>query len=428
MNRIEPTRRHVLGVTAAAIGLAATRRARADTTTLRVYWWGATDREKRTNATDALYMQRNSDIKIVGETVGWGDYWTRLATQAAGHNMADMIQMDYGYIYQYSRRRALLPLDPFVGKELDLSAFSQDSIGGGKVDGKIYGVSLGLNSTSLIYDRQTFERLGQAPLDWPVAWEDFAKRAIAFTKATGREDYWASQDSGGAGPALEVWLRERGKLMYMADGKFGADAADMGEWFAYWHDLRAQRGCVPPEVQALEKTDIDTSVVTLGKAAITFQNSNQLVGYQALNKNKLDIAMYPAGAPGTKSGQYLKPSQMFSIAATTKYPEATAKLLSFFVADPDAGKILSVERGIPASSVVRDAISPSLDPLGKRMLDYIAFISDKVTPLPQPPPRGAGEVLALLLRTNESVAFKRVTAADAGKSFVRDAADILSRA
>jgi multiple sugar transport system substrate-binding protein len=78
--------------------------------------------------------------------------------------------------------------------------------------------------------------------------------------------------------------------------------------------------------------------------------------------------------------------------------------------------------------VVRDAISPSLDPLGRRMLDYITFVSDKVTPLPQPPPRGAGEVLALLLRTNESVAFKRATAADAGKSFVRDAADILARA
>ena len=427
MTMHQPTRRRLLGATAAAIGLVAAHPARAETT-LRVYWWGATDREKRTNATNALYMQRNPAIKIVGETVGWGDYWTRLATQAAGHNMSDMIQMDYGYIYEYSRRRALMPLDPFVGKQLDLSAFTQDSIDGGKVDGKIYGVSLGLNSTSIIYDRETWEKLGQQPLEWPVTWADFAKRTAAFTKAAKRDGYWASQDSGGAGPALEVWLRERGKPMYTAEGKFGADAADMGEWFAYWHDLRAQGGCVPPEVQALEKTDIDTSVVTLGKAAITFQNSNQLVGYQAMNKNKLDIAMYPAGAPGAKSGQYLKPSQMFSIAATTKFPEETATLLSFFVADTEAGKILSVERGIPASSKVREAISPSLDPLGKRMLDYIAFISDKVTPLPAPPPRGAGEVLALLLNTNQSVAFKRVSATDAGKSFVRDAADILARA
>ena len=416
-------------VTAAASGclLAMLLARAADTVRLRIYWWGATDRAERTNKADALYMQLHPDITITGETVGWGDYWTRLATQAAGHSMADIIQMDYGYIYEYARRHALLPLDPFVGKQLDLGGFTQNSIDGGKVDGKIYGVSLGLNSTSLVYDIQTFEKYGIEKLDWPVTWSEFAKRATALTKAAKRTDYWGSQDAGGAGPALEVWLHERGKPMYTDGGKFGADATDMAEWFAYWQDLRAGGGCVPPEVQALEKTDIDTSVLTLGKAAIAFENSNQLVGFQALNKNKLDIAMYPAGPSGTKSGQYLKPSQMFSIAATTQHPEQTAQLLSFFVADPGAGKILSVERGIPASKLVRDTIAPSLDDMGRRMLDYITFISDKVSPLPPPPPRGAGEVLALLQRTNESVAFKRVTPANAGKQFLSDTDDILAR-
>jgi multiple sugar transport system substrate-binding protein len=184
---------------------------------------------------------------------------------------------------------------------------------------------------------------------------------------------------------------------------------------------------VPPEVQALDKTDIDTSGLTQGKSAVSFANSNQLVGYQALNKSHLDIAMYPAGKPGTKSGQYLKPSQMFSIAATTKAPEAAVKLLSYYVADPEAGKVLGVERGIPASKAVRDAIDPTLDDMGKRMSAYIAFISDKVGDLPPPPPRGAGEVLALLVRTNETVGFKKLTVADAGKQFMKDCEGILSR-
>ena len=85
-------------------------------------------------------------------------------------------------------------------------------------------------------------------------------------------------------------------------------------------------------------------------------------------------------------------------------------------------------RGIPASKQVRDAIAPSLDELGRAMSDYIAEISDRVTPLPPPPPKGAGEVLALLLRSNEQVGFKKLTPADAGKQFVKESADILSRA
>ena len=129
-------------------------------TRLRTYWWGAKERADRTNKVDEMYMAAHPGTTITGETLGWGDYWTRMATQAAGRNLADLIQMDFGYIFDYARRRALLPLDGFVGKEIDLSGFTQQSIDGCKVDGKIYGVSLGLNSTALIYDRETFEQFG----------------------------------------------------------------------------------------------------------------------------------------------------------------------------------------------------------------------------------------------------------------------------
>ena len=38
-----------------------------------------------------------------------------------------------------------------------------------------------------------------------------------------------------------------------------------------------------------------------------------------------------------------------------------------------------------------------------------------------------GEILALLVRTNESVGFKRTTPTAAGASFVKEATDILAR-
>jgi len=418
-------RRTLLGTSAASL---LSLRAQAQAATrLRLYWWGGVERAERTNKTSELYMKAHPSITVAGETVGWGDYWTRMATQAAGRNLPDVLQMDYGYIFEYARRGALLPLDAHVGKELDLSGFDAASVDGGRVDGKIYGVSLGLNSTSIVYDRETFNALGLARLSWPVTWEDFAKRMTEATKALKRDGIWGSTDAGGSGPALEVWLRGRGREMYTTEGKFGATAADMADWFAYWAEMRATNACVPPDVQALDKLDVDTSVLTLGKALVGFANSNQLVGYQAVNKKKLDLAMYPAAKTDQKSGQYLKPSQMLSIAATTKNKDEAVKLLSFFVADTEAGKLLGVERGIPASKKVREVIAPSLDAMATRMSSYIAEISDKVSPLPPPPPRGAGEVLTLLLRTNETVGFKRATPAAAGAQFVREATDIISR-
>ena len=85
---------------------------------LRLIWWGNPDRDKRTNAVVDLYQQANAGVTIDPETYAWNDYWPKLATQAAGQNLPDVIQMDYRYIFEYARRGQLADLTPFVGKEL----------------------------------------------------------------------------------------------------------------------------------------------------------------------------------------------------------------------------------------------------------------------------------------------------------------------
>src|SRR5205085_846879 len=156
------TRRSILragaGVAAAAV-FARPGIAQSDVR-LRMFWWGSRERAERTDKTNQLFQQKNPGITVTGETLGWTDYWPRLATQAAGRNAADVIQMDYRYIYEYARRGALLPLDTYVSKGLDLSEFSEAAIDSGKVDKKIFGVSLGLNSTAMMYDQGLLTTLG----------------------------------------------------------------------------------------------------------------------------------------------------------------------------------------------------------------------------------------------------------------------------
>ena len=47
------------------------------------------------------------------------------------------------------------------------------------------------------------------------------------------------------------------------------------------------QGLRSADVQSIYKNSPDTNMVTLGKAAMDFAHSNQLVGYQALNKDKV---------------------------------------------------------------------------------------------------------------------------------------------
>ena len=394
---------------------------------LRMFWWGSRERAERTDKVNKLYQQNNAGLTITGESLGWNDYWPRLATQTAGRNAADVLQMDYRYIFEYARRGALLPLDEHLSKSLNLKDFNKATVDSGKVDGKIYGVSLGLNSTSLIYDKDIIQSFGLKAPTWQMTWSEIGDLAVEITKAAKRDRYTGIQDGGREEPALEVWLGQRGKSLYTAEGKVGYDDKDIGEWFAFWDDLRKRGGCAAADTQALDRGEIDANLLTLGKAAIAFAHSNQLVGFQALNKSKLGLSTFPDGGPGAKPGQYLKPSMLWSISAQSKQKEAAVKLLNFFVADPEAGKLLGVERGVPPSDAVRKAVTPTLDELSQAMADYITLISDKVGPLPPPPPNGAGEVATLLRRVNEQVGFGRLSPAEGARQFITESNAILAR-
>ena len=429
MTKTGISRRAVMASAAAVSGAAALgwAPAFAEDIRLRMFWWGAKERADRTEKANRLYEQKHAGTTIVGETLGWSDYWPRVATQVAGRNTADVLQMDYRYIFEYARRGALLPLDEYVPKDLNLGDFSPAAVDSGKVDGKIYGVSLGLNSVAFMYDKQLIQTLGLKEPAWNMTWAEFGDLAAEITKAAKKDGFFGIQDGARYEPALEVWLRQHGKPLYTPDGKLGFEEADIAEWFNFWDGLRKRGAAAAPDVQALDMNEIDTSLLTLGHAAMVFANSNQLVGFQAAIKSKLGMTMFPSGGAGAKPGQYLKPSMLWSVAASSKQPKAAVEVVNFYMNDKDADLVLGVERGVPASAAMRQAVEPTLDELGKAQAQFITFIGDKVGTIPPPPPAGAGEVATVLRRVNEQVGFGKLSVADGAKQFVMEAKAILAR-
>ncbi|WP_332774842.1 ABC transporter substrate-binding protein [Polaromonas sp.] len=388
---------------------------------LRCFWWGNPDRDRRTKAMLDAYSKK-SGTQIAAESLGWGDYWTKLGTQTAGGNAPDLIQMDYRYLFEYARRETLLPLD----KLLPLPDFSPQERDGGKVDGKLYGVSLGSNSKAMVYDTGMLEKVGVKTMDMNWTWDDFAKIAGDISKINPGK-YWGASDNSRWEQGFEQWLNQRGKMLYTADGKAAFTRDDVAAWFDLWDKLR-KAGAVPPaEVGATNNGKVEEYEITRGLAAMSFVNSNQIVAFQGLNKNKLAISVFPRTKTGT-SGHYIKPSQMMSISSRCKAPEEAARIIQFMVNDPEGVRILGIERGVPCSVAARAVLTPELDALGKMQVDFIAALSKVAVALPPPPPKGAGEVENLLRRVADSVAFGRVSIKDAAQQFHTEVQGILARA
>ncbi|MGB3336004.1 MAG: extracellular solute-binding protein [Devosia sp.] len=422
-------RQFLMGTSAlVAAGAAGVMPAWAQASSLRLTFWGGQARADRTYAVTDLYKAaKGTDIE--GEFLAWNDYWPKLATQTAGGNAPDLIQMDYRYIVEYAKRNAIAPLDEFVGGVLDLSSFDADQLEGGKVDGKLYGISLGANSVATLVNTAAFAEAGvEAPTnDW--TYDDIMTKGEAFAAANIRGGMKMMTDSSGTEPMLDNWLRQKGLALYTADGKLGFGADEMVEWFTMWNKFRDAGVIVGPEDQALDTGPLETTMLVTGNAALMPSNSNQLVGYQALLQDKLDMVGYPRLAAGVGGGHYRKPSMFFSVAGSSANKEAAADFLNFFISDPEAVKALGVERGIPCVSAARDVVAPTLDEGSQIALNFVANLGDLLGPLPPPPPAAAGEIDISLLRTlSQEVGFGARTPEDAGPYFVTEATAILERA
>jgi multiple sugar transport system substrate-binding protein len=422
-------RQFLMGGTALVAGAAAgIRPALSQEDRLRLLFWGGQDRADRTYKVTDMFAA-DSGKQIDGEFLAWNDYWTKLGTQVAGGNAPNIIQMDYRYIVEYATRNAILPLDQHVGGPLKLSDFDQDQLDGGKVGGQLFGISLGANSVAMLTNLTVFEEVGIAPPNRDSTFDDYMTMGEAFNSANIRGGMKVISDGSGVEPMLDNWLRQQDLALYTADGKLGFGEEEMVEWFRLWAGIRDAGVCVSAEDQALDTGALESTMVILGKSATMPSNSNQLVAYQSISPDSLTILNYPRIAPGVGGGHYRKPSMFFSVGGEDEKAAAAAEFISYFVNNPEAAKVLGVERGIPCSASVREALAPTLDEKSQIALNFVANLGDLLGPLPPPPPPAAGEIDASLLRViSQEIAFGARTPEDGGKAFVEQAAAILERA
>ncbi|WFU01631.1 ABC transporter substrate-binding protein [Rhizobium sp. CB3171] len=428
MNR----RSFMIGTAGAAAGLAfgagGSLPAFADTTQLRAMWWGSPDRGKRTVAVAELFHSKNPDISIVGESISGDGYWAKLATGMASQTIADVFQLEPSTISDYSKRGACMPLDQFVPSTLNVDSFGKDVLKLTTVDGKLYGVGLGLNSFAMFYDEDVFKKAGLTPPGPTTTWAEYADLTVELTKAAGKRAYWGGPYGARYNYVLDAWLRQRGKSLYSEDGGLGFGVDDAKEWYSYWEDLRQRGGTVSPDVQTLDQNTIESNCLAQGKSAIGMAYSNQLVGYQLVVKSKLAITMLPREKKDGPSGHYYRPALIWSVGSSSKNGEAAAKFINFFVNDLDAGKVLGVERGVPMSPAVRAAILPTLNPVEQQTVKYVELLKDQVGAYPAPAPLGANEFDQNVMRpVADQLAFGKITVAEAAQKLVEEGKTKLKR-
>ncbi|MCL6590760.1 MAG: extracellular solute-binding protein [Firmicutes bacterium] len=399
-----------------------------DKVTLRLAWWGNPTRDARTLKVVELYMAKNPNVTIETETTSWAGYWDKLATQAAANNLPDIIQQDYAYITQYAQKDLLLDLGPAVrAKKINLANVPDTFISGGKVNNKLYGISLGTNAFCLYYDPAVLQKAGvPAPApNW--TWRDFEKMAVEIYSRTGVQTLPLSATDPKV--AFENMIRQTGKPFF---NKYGTglgftDPQLLIEFYDLQLRLLKANALIKPDL-AFVATTPQESPFAKGLSWVQFCWSNQVVSEQAAANRPIAISLLPRIANPKRPGTFLKPSMFFSVSKASANKDEAVKFINYFINDLEANQILLAERGIPIIPKIRDALMDIMPPVNRQIFEFINLAgNNNASPIDPADPPGASEVLKIFRTIDQEVLYGATSAKEAAAKFMAQANEILGK-
>lgn len=389
-----------------------------DESSLRFSWWGNPERAATTQQVIDLFVEKNPELTVSAEPGDISGYFDKLATSVAAGDEPDVITMGGAYPAEYAARDVLLDLGTVEGA-LDLSVMDEGARTNGQVDGTQVAVTTGINAPGMIVNPAVLSEAGvEMPDPETWTWDDFAEVAAAVSESSADGIYGSG--SVFTHDSIDLWARQHGQLLYTEDGEIGVDVETVRSFFEY-SKMLIDTGASPGADELVELTDVgpEQTLMGQGRAAFMLTWSSSLTALSEASGAELEVVKIPGES--VESGAWLQSSQFYTISARTQAPETAAAFVNFLVTDPEAGKLILTDRGVPAVEAVRQAILPELSATAQREVEYISALGEMELKQTWIGPAGSTAVEEITPRHQNTVLFGSATAQEAAEAWHAEA-------
>ena len=369
---------------------------------LRIYWWGGDLRNGMTREALDLFTAAHDDIEVAPEYSEWTGYWDKLATQFAGGDAPDVLQMDEAYIDSYGSRSSLLDLET-VSDVLDLSAMDEAVLETGRLaDGTLVGAPLGIGIFSVGVNPTILEKAGvEMPEDTTWTWDDFAEVSAAVSEwaKTAGEDVVGFDFFGTGVAELGAWARQSGEQLFPREDETLVSVETITAYLEHALTL-VQTGATAAPSEQLEDAAAGVEQGRFGtnRAAFHLQFHTQVQTFQKSSGSPLTLLRLPALTSGDHQ-MVNKASMYWSISAKAADPTRAGTLVDFLLRDKEAAKVLKIERGVTAFPELQTEIESVLDENEMVSLEFARTMQEEVVRPPLVTPAsgvGFGDELSRL--------------------------------
>ncbi|MRG61679.1 extracellular solute-binding protein [Agromyces sp. CFH 90414] len=384
--------------------------------TLSFTWWGNDTRHAATEEIIAAFEAEYPNITIEPQYTDWAGYWDKLSTSVAAGDIPDIIQMDEKQLSTYAANGVLADLGE-LSSILSTEDFPEAVLGTGALDGTQYGVPVGINSYTIIANKDLLDQYGvDLPDDETWTWDDFVATAEEVATASGGAivgtQSWGFEDGG-----LNNWLRQHGESLYD-----GAEVAASEETLAGWWEFlleATEAGATPDPAATIERESggLAESFTATNASAFGPWWSNQVQALRDASGQDLVALRVPSTADGSA---YYKPSMFWSASAKTEHQAEVATFLDFLANSEEAADLLLAERGVPANEKIREYITPKLDEVNQTVVEFLDGLAPEVGDAPPATPPGGGAIETIIDQHTQKVLFGELTPEQAATSFIEE--------
>lgn len=320
--------------------------AQVDSTEIKFSWWGNDGRHKYTMTGVDIFQEQNPDIKVNYSYSIWQGYEKRYQVAMESHRQADVMQINYAWLSQYSPTGEgyydLYELSDYI----DLSQYTEEDLKYGTINGKLNALPIAFNTPEFFYNKTIWDSYGLAI---PTSWEDFFDAAKIMKKDGVYPLGLVKKQAFLLVLAYEE--QKIGRPVFNDNGELNIKAEDMKDMIVFFSRLLDER-VIPPVDEFSRKMVEEKKVATV--MCWVSDAGNYCAAIEGAGEVYLGGQLVEEGA--IENGWYIKPSSMYAISKYTDHPEESARLINYLVNSPDMATLQLAEKGIPVSASALDAV------------------------------------------------------------------------
>ena len=366
--------------TAASSAAASVAGLSSDPVTLTMSWWGGESRHNAYQEAIKAFSAEHSTITVNPTFAAWSGWEDTMSTKFAGGVAEDVCQINWNWLYNYSKNgQTFIDLNS-VSDYLDLTQWDEAKLAACNVANAQQCVPVSMTGRIFYWNKTTFDKAGIA---FPTTLDELMAAGKTFQEKLG-DDYYP----------LHLGAYDRMILMvFYLESKYGKDWADpVTSTLNYTEDEIAEGidfikslvdGHVMMNLKTYYSANSDTAThqsnewIT-GKIAGIFEWDSAASKYSSAldDANKDGFTVGEEIKFGDNNGGFSKVSMGMAITKSCQHPVEAAALIDFLW-NGEGAAIMGSECGIPASTAglaaaqAADAVKPLVLEANTKVLAFV---------------------------------------------------------